>query len=123
VNRNSDHGNGFFPATYSPLPILDPDAGLQNLRRRRWKRCGGKAPQACQRDRQAASAKRFPDETSKPTMTFMTTRAAHESSDLKAFDLNVEPANLREAYGNRSSARVACSPAASWNPACASSKS
>ena len=30
VNRNSDHGNGFFPATYSPLPILDPDAGLQH---------------------------------------------------------------------------------------------
>ncbi len=29
VNRNPDHGNGFLSAAYSPLPILDPDAGLQ----------------------------------------------------------------------------------------------
>lgn len=30
INRPSNHGNGFFPATMSPLPILDPDEGLQN---------------------------------------------------------------------------------------------
>ena len=29
INRPSAHGNGFFPATFSPLPILDPEKGLQ----------------------------------------------------------------------------------------------
>ncbi|MDB6139017.1 MAG: hypothetical protein JWO94_2089, partial [Verrucomicrobiaceae bacterium] len=28
VNRQPNNGNGFFPASFSPLPILDPDAGL-----------------------------------------------------------------------------------------------
>src|SRR4051794_4531210 len=30
VNRTANHGNGYFPAAYSPLPILDPDQGLAN---------------------------------------------------------------------------------------------
>ncbi len=30
INRPSNHGNGFFPATMSPLPILDPAEGLKN---------------------------------------------------------------------------------------------
>ena len=30
INRPSGHGNGFFPATFSPLPILDPESGMQN---------------------------------------------------------------------------------------------
>lgn len=30
VNRQPNNGNGFFPASFSPLPILDPDVGLQN---------------------------------------------------------------------------------------------
>jgi len=29
INRNPEHGNGFFNAGYSPLPIHDPEAGLQ----------------------------------------------------------------------------------------------
>jgi hypothetical protein len=29
VNRGPEHGNGFFSAAYSPLPIHDPEAGLQ----------------------------------------------------------------------------------------------
>src|SRR3954469_10585958 len=30
VNRPANHGNGYFPAAFSPLPILDPDQGLAN---------------------------------------------------------------------------------------------
>src|SRR5207248_3197048 len=30
VNRSANHGNGYFPAGFSPLPILDPDQGLTN---------------------------------------------------------------------------------------------
>jgi len=29
INRGPEHGNGFFSAAYSPLPIHDPEAGLQ----------------------------------------------------------------------------------------------
>ncbi|HYF35788.1 MAG TPA: DUF1501 domain-containing protein [Prosthecobacter sp.] len=29
VNRGPEHGNGFFSAAFSPLPIHDPEAGLQ----------------------------------------------------------------------------------------------
>lgn len=29
INRGPEHGNGFFSAAFSPLPIHDPDAGLQ----------------------------------------------------------------------------------------------
>lgn len=29
INRGPDHGNGFFSAAFSPLPIHDPEAGLQ----------------------------------------------------------------------------------------------
>lgn len=29
INRRPDHGNGFFSAAFSPLPIHDPEAGLQ----------------------------------------------------------------------------------------------
>ncbi|MDZ4287182.1 MAG: DUF1501 domain-containing protein [Prosthecobacter sp.] len=29
VNRGPEHGNGFFTAAFSPLPIYDPEAGLQ----------------------------------------------------------------------------------------------
>src|SRR6185436_2037742 len=32
INRGPDHGNGFFSSSYSPLPIHDPDAGLQYAR-------------------------------------------------------------------------------------------
>jgi hypothetical protein len=29
INRGPEHGNGFFSAAFSPLPIHDPEAGLQ----------------------------------------------------------------------------------------------
>ncbi len=99
VNRNSDHGNGFFPATYSPLPILDPNAGLQHS-----------APPAGlgvvekrlalvnQLDR--TFRERFPDENVKAYNDFYeNTLTLLKSSDLKAFDLAAEPAKLRETYG------------------------
>ncbi|MFN0077728.1 MAG: DUF1501 domain-containing protein [Prosthecobacter sp.] len=29
INRQPQNGNGFFPSSFAPLPILDPDVGLQ----------------------------------------------------------------------------------------------
>jgi hypothetical protein len=99
VNRNSDHGNGFFPATYSPLPILDPDAGLQNSAAAAGNEVVEKRLQLVNEiDKNFRD--RFPDENVKAYNDFYdNTVQLMKSSDLKAFDLNAEPANLREAYG------------------------
>jgi hypothetical protein len=99
VNRSSDHGNGFFPATYSPLPILDPDAGLQNS----VAAAGNEVVEkrlALVNEIDRNFRERFPDENVKAYNDFYdNTVQLMKSSDLKAFDLNAEPANLREAYG------------------------
>jgi Protein of unknown function (DUF1501) len=99
VNRSSDHGNGFFPATYSPLPILDPDAGLQNSVAAAGNEVVEKRLTLVNEiDRNFRE--RFPDENVKAYNDFYdNTVQLMKSSDLKAFDLNAEPANLREAYG------------------------
>ena len=99
VNRNSDHGNGFFPATYSPLPILDPDAGLQNS----VAAAGNEVVEkrlALVNEIDRNFRQRFPDENVNAYNDFYdNTVQLMKSSDLKAFDLNAEPAALREAYG------------------------
>ncbi|MGB8167027.1 MAG: DUF1501 domain-containing protein [Chthoniobacteraceae bacterium] len=99
VNRAANHGNGYFPAAYSPLPILDPDEGLANSATRvsadiQQKRLGLLA----QLD--ATFGKDMADENVKAYGDFYdTTLQLMKSSDLKAFDLNSEPAALREKYG------------------------
>ncbi|HEY2860882.1 MAG TPA: DUF1501 domain-containing protein [Terracidiphilus sp.] len=99
VNRNADHGNGFFPATFSPLPIQDPDAGLQNA-----KTAAGLATlekRLALVDRLDTTFRaRYPDENISAYNDFYdSTITLLKSSDLKAFDLNAEPGALREAYG------------------------
>lgn len=99
VNRPANHGNGYFPATYSPLPILDPDDGLANS--------SSRAPSEVQNQRlsllaqlDATFSKRVPDENVRAYNDFYdTTLQLMKSSDLKAFDLNAEPAAIREKYG------------------------
>lgn len=99
INQPSNHGNGFFPATFSPLPILDPEAGLQN----------SAAPAGSDRTaaRLALSSaldqdfrQHFPDDNVKAYNDFYdNTLRLMRSSDLKAFDLSNEPETLRDAYG------------------------
>ncbi len=99
VNRNSDHGNGFFPATFSPLPILDPDAGLQNSR-------SAVGPDGVSKRLDLVNQldqsfrQRFPDENVSAYDDFYeSTVRLMKSSDLKAFDVTAEPSALRESYG------------------------
>ena len=99
VNRPANHGNGYFPAAFSPLPILDPDQGLTN------------AAPAVSTDVQekrmgllekldATFSKKSGDENVKAYGDFYdTTMALMKSTDLKAFDLTAEPAALRDQYG------------------------
>ena len=99
VNRNSDHGNGFFPATFSPLPILDPDAGLQHSAAPAGLEVLEKRLALVNQLDKTFRA-RFPDENVKAYNDFYeSTLTLMKSSDLKAFDLAAEPAKLRDDYG------------------------
>jgi hypothetical protein len=99
INRNSDHGNGFFPATFSPLPILDPDAGLQHATSSDGEESIARRLSLMDKLDQSFRA-RFPDENVKAYNDFYeNTLALMKSTDLKAFDLSAEPAKLRDGYG------------------------
>ncbi len=99
VNRSANHGNGYFPAAFSPLPILDPDQGLTNS--------ASAVSQDVQQKRiglleqlDATFGKKMADENVKAYGDFYeSTLQLMKSSDLKAFDLAAEPAELRDKYG------------------------
>ncbi len=100
VNRQPQNGNGFFPASFSPLPILDPEAGLQYSRSDvdagvMEKRIAmlNKLDAGFRERFQTASVKDY-------TQFYEKTVSIMSSTDLEAFRLGEEPAALREAYGN-----------------------
>ena len=99
VNSSSAHGNGFFPATYSPLPILDPDAGLANSKSTVPDEKAAKRTQLlAQLD--ASFSKSVPDENVRAYNDFYdTTMQLMKSTDLAAFDINAEKAEVRDRYG------------------------
>lgn len=99
VNRQPNAGNGFFPASYSPLPILDPDAGLQYSRSDAGadvmqKRLAmlDKLDSGFRERFQTAGVKSY-------TEFYDKTVAIMSSTDLEAFRLDDEPEELREKYG------------------------
>lgn len=99
INRGSEHGNGFFPATYSPLPIIDPDAGLQySVPYAGMKTMEDRLAMADRLD--AGFRERFPDANLKAYNDFYeATMRLMRSTDLKAFNLGEETAAVKEAYG------------------------
>lgn len=99
INRPSNHGNGFFPATMSPLPILDPEEGLTNA-----------VPQAEAPilEKRLALLKdmdhQFTDKVKDSSVAayndfYESTLRLMKGKDLQCFDLEKEPAELREKYG------------------------
>ncbi len=99
VNRQPNNGNGFFPSSFSPLPILDPDYGLQNAKadvpaEQLSKRLAllDKLDSGFRERFQTASVKSY-TEFYQNTVTIMT------SDDLKAFSITDEPSEVREKYG------------------------
>jgi len=100
VNRQPQNGNGFFPASYSPLPILDPAAGLQYAKSDTSDETMAKRIALLEeldsgfRDRfQTASVKSY-------TQFYEKTVNIMSSTDLAAFHLSEEPAEVRERYGD-----------------------
>jgi hypothetical protein len=99
VNRQPQNGNGFFPASFSPLPILDPDAGLQYARSEAGADVMAKRLallnqlDAGFRDRfKTAAVENY-------TAFYETTAKLMSSTDLEAFQLAAEPDALRDTYG------------------------
>jgi uncharacterized protein (DUF1501 family) len=99
INRGPDAGNGFFAAGYAPLPIHDPDAGLQYA--------SGDASTELLNKRLALLNKldgsfraKFQDINLKSYTDFYdNTLQLMSSSDLKAFKLTEENDELRDKYG------------------------
>jgi hypothetical protein len=99
VNRSSNHGNGWFPASYSPLPILNPTDGLLDTKSAVGEDVGAKrAGLLAQLD--AGFAGKPTDENVKSYNEFYeTTFQLMKSTDLKAFDIAAEPEAMRARYG------------------------
>ncbi len=99
VNRQPQNGNGFFPSSFAPLPILDPDSGLQ------YSQSDAGADVMAKRlamlDKlDAGFRQRFQTaEVKSYTQFYEKTVSIMSSTDLEAFRLGEEPEALREKYG------------------------
>jgi hypothetical protein len=99
VNRGPEHGNGFFSAAFSPLPIHDPEAGLQYAQ--------FDAPAEIMNKRlallnkvDAAFRAKFHDTNLKAYTDFYDdTLKLLGTEDLKAFKLTDEDSTARQKYG------------------------
>ncbi|MFO1482138.1 MAG: DUF1501 domain-containing protein [Verrucomicrobiaceae bacterium] len=99
VNRQPNAGNGFFPSSFAPLPILDPDAGLQ------YSTSDATPEQMIKRlvmldQLDAGFRERFQtSEVKSYTQFYDKTVSIMSSTDLEAFRLDDEPDALKEKYG------------------------
>jgi len=107
VGRNPDHGNGFFPASYSPLPIHDPDAGLQYAHSEGTETIEKRLALLNKLDN--GFRDKFQDVNVKAYTDFYdTTMQLLTSSDLQAFKVTDEPAAVRAKYGAKSKLGQGC---------------
>lgn len=102
VSRRSDQGNGFFPSSYAPLAIGDPNLGLSNVEaigsnRKLDKRL------SLLNGLDGGFRKKFDDmKVNSYNGFYDDALALMKSKDLEAFDLSPEPQTVRDAYGNNS---------------------
>ncbi|MFM7605863.1 MAG: DUF1501 domain-containing protein [Prosthecobacter sp.] len=100
VNSGSAYpGAGFFPPALSPIPISNPETGLQNIKPTtsdgQFKKRIGLMDEF-----DTAFRKKFKSEDVKAYTEFYDeTMKLMKSEDLKVFDLSDEPAAVREKYG------------------------
>jgi len=99
VNRQPQNGNGFFPSSFSPLPILDPDVGLQYAKSEATpEQMSKRIAMLDQLD--AGFRDRFKtSEVKSYTQFYDKTISIMSSTDLEAFHLDDEPEALKEKYG------------------------
>jgi len=102
VNRRSDQGNGFFPSSYAPLAIGNPDDGISDV-----KSIGGRSASTKRltllNALDADFRRKYKDKGVKAYNGFYDDALAlMKSRELKAFDLANESADQRAAYGDNS---------------------
>ncbi len=99
VGRDAGYGNGFLPSSMSPLPILDPEAGLQYLAPK------GTVAELQDRLRKLNELDRsfreqYPDRNIKAYTDFYDDSVRMmRGKDGEAFDLTRETESMRDAYG------------------------
>ena len=99
INRNPGHGNGFFPASHSPLPVGNPEAGLQFAKFRTSEDIIDKRMALLNKVDSEFRAK-FHDTNLKSYGDFYdNTLQLLKGEELKAFQISSEPEELREKYG------------------------
>jgi hypothetical protein len=103
VNSGSSYpGSGFFPPALSPVPISNPETGLQNIRPSTEEGQFQKRL-SLMNEFDSSFRKKFQSEDVKAYTEFYDeTMKLMKSEDLKAFDLSNEPAATREKYGRNS---------------------
>lgn len=100
INRNPGHGNGFFPAAFSPLPVGNPEQGLQFAKFRTSAEVIDKR-MALLNKVDAEFRGKFHDTNLKSYGDFYdNTMQLLKGEELKAFQIADEPAELREKYGS-----------------------
>ena len=99
VNRSANHGNGWFPAAYSPLPILNPEDGLLDTKTPVSESVMSKRAALLGKMDAAAAGPALDENVKAYNEFYETTFQLMKSSDLKAFDLSAEPAAVRTRYG------------------------
>lgn len=99
ISRDAGYGNGYLPSSRSPLPILDPDAGLQHLHPKgALSELQGRLQTLNKLD--SAFTKRFPDRNVKAYSEFYDDAIRlMGGKEGEAFDLAKEPDSMRDAYG------------------------
>ena len=99
VNRQPQNGNGFFPSSFAPLPILDPEAGLQ------YSHSDASPESLIKRlvlldQLDSGFRERFQTaEVKAYTQFYDKTISIMSSTDLEAFQIADEPDALKEKYG------------------------
>jgi hypothetical protein len=99
VNRSSNHGNGWFPAAYSPLPILNPADGLLDTRSPVPGDTAAKRAELLGKLDGGFGGKVMDENVKSYNEFYESTFQLMKSSDLKAFDLSAEPAETKARYG------------------------
>ncbi len=102
IGNDSRHpGAGFFEAKFAPLMINDPESGISNVRPNSWfteERMTTQLGVAKQLDRKFAETYNVKNVRAYSDMYDDAVKVM-KSEELKAFDLDAEPAALRDKYG------------------------
>jgi hypothetical protein len=102
IGNDSRHpGAGFFEAKFAPLMINDPESGISNVRPNSWftqERMTSRLDVAKQLDKSFAETYNVKNVRAYSDMYDDAVKVM-KSEELKAFDLDAEPAALRDKYG------------------------